>query len=74
MEPALSNLKSLIAFATDDPVNEPVFERQASRPPAFEVTFQWFRFPSALKWRTLAFPDEAVEAVNNTGSCLCQCR
>jgi hypothetical protein len=67
MEPALSDLKPLIAFAANDSVNEPVFERLASRPPAFQVTFQGFGFPSTLKWRTLTFLDEAVEAVKNAG-------
>jgi hypothetical protein len=65
MKPALRHLQLLCTPRTTHPVHQPIFQRHAPGPPAFEITAQWFRLSGSSEGRALAFLDQVVQPQQN---------
>src|SRR5947209_8558710 len=65
VEPALGDFELLLSAFACDPINEPVFECNPARPPAFKIAFERLRLAGSGKRRPLTFPNQCVEALKD---------
>jgi hypothetical protein len=70
MKAAVRYFEALIAALPFNAIDQAVGRCDAARPPALQVTLQWFRFSSSLKEVSATLLSERIQSIQNS-ICFC---